>query len=100
MRVLQDENLVAHAAEVGAYFSAQLAMLAGQGRPLTEVRGRGLMLAAEIDGDASALVGAMRERGVLVNSTGPTTLRMVPPLILTRAEVDEAVGALAAVLAI
>jgi 4-aminobutyrate aminotransferase-like enzyme len=57
------------------------------------------MLAAEVEGDAAALVAGARERGLLVNSTGPTTLRLVPPLILTRAEADEAVTILAQALA-
>jgi acetylornithine/succinyldiaminopimelate/putrescine aminotransferase len=100
VRVLREEDLVAHAAEVGAYFARQLEGLAARGLPLTEVRGRGLMLAAEVSGDAAAVVSRARERGVLVNSTGPTTIRMVPPLILTQAEVDEAMGVLEQVLAL
>ena len=52
------------------------------------------------DGDAAAVVSRARERGVLVNSTGPTTIRMVPPLILTQAEVDEAMGVLEQALAL
>jgi acetylglutamate kinase len=100
MRVLRDEELVAHAAEVGAYFARQLEGLAARGLPVTEVRGRGLMLAAEVSADAAAVVSRARERGVLVNSTGPTTIRMVPPLILTQAEVDEAMGVLEQALAL
>src|SRR5918911_468880 len=100
MRVLREEDLVAHAAEVGAYFARQLEGLVARGLPITEVRGRGLMLAAEVSGDAAAVVSRARERGVLVNSTGPTTIRMVPPLILTQAEVDEAMGVLEQALAL
>ena len=94
MRVLREEDLVGHAAEVGAYFARQLEGLAARGLPITEVRGRGLMLAAEVPGDAAAVVSRARECGVLVNNTGPTTIRMVPPLILTQAEVDEAIHVL------
>src|SRR5918912_166866 len=100
MCVLREEDLVAHAAEVRAYFARQLEGLAARGLPITEVRGRGLMLAAEVSGDAAAVVSRARERGVLVNSTGPTTIRMVPPLILTQAEVDEAMGVLEQALAL
>jgi acetylornithine aminotransferase len=57
------------------------------------------MLAIEVSGDAAAVVSRARERGVLVISTGPTTIRMVPPLILTQAEVDEAMGVLEQALA-
>jgi acetylornithine/succinyldiaminopimelate/putrescine aminotransferase len=58
------------------------------------------MLAVEVSGDAAAVVSRARERGVLVNNTGPTTIRMVPPLILTQAEVDEAMGVLEQALAL
>ena len=101
MRVLRDEGLVAHAAEVGAYCRRAIAR-AGRARPADHRGTRPRADAGRRDrrGDAGATVrvAATRERGVLVNSTGPTTLRMVPPLILTRAEVDEAVEALAAAL--
>ena len=94
MRVLRDESLITRAAEVGAHLLARLSAL-----PVKEARGRGLMLAVEVDGDAPAIVAAARRRGLLVNSTGPTTLRLVPPLILRAAEVDEAIAILAASLA-
>ncbi len=99
LRALQQENLLEHAASVGAYFMQRLGELRARGLPVTEVRGRGLMLALEIDGDAARVVTRARERGVLVNNTGPTTVRMVPPLILSRAEADEAVAALVEALA-
>ena len=100
MRALRDEGLIDRAAKVGAYFMKGLQELAARGLPVTEVRGRGLMLAVEIDGDAPAVVTRAREGGVLLNATGPTTLRMVPPLTLTHAEVDDAVAALAQALAV
>jgi len=100
MRVLRDEDLASHAAHVGAYFAERLSRLMGRGLPITAVRGRGLMLAIEVAGDAAAAVAGARERGLLINNTGPTTLRMVPPLILTRAEVDEAIDTLAHVLTV
>jgi predicted acetylornithine/succinylornithine family transaminase len=98
LRVLRDEGLLAHTVEVGAYFKDRLQDLSDRGDGVKEVRGRGLMLAAEVDAEGGAVVAAMRQRGVLVNSTGPTTIRVVPPLILTREEVDEAVAALEGVL--
>jgi len=99
LRTLEQENLLEHAASVGAYFMERLGELPARGLPVTEVRGRGLMLALEIDGDAAQVVTRARERGVLINNTGPTTVRMVPPLILSRAEADEAVGVLVEALA-
>ena len=99
LRTLEQENLLEHATSVGAYFMERLGELPARGLPVTEVRGRGLMLALEIDGDAAQVVTRARERGVLINNTGPTTVRMVPPLILSRAEADEAVGVLVEALA-
>ena len=98
MRALHDEGLMARAVEVGAYVMEGLNGLMARGLPITEVRGRGLMLAIELDGDAPAAVARAREAGVLINATGPTTLRLVPPLVLTRAEADEALDVLAKVL--
>nr|MDQ2830311.1 aminotransferase class III-fold pyridoxal phosphate-dependent enzyme [Chloroflexota bacterium] len=72
MRALRDEGLIDRAAEIGAYFMKGLQELAARGLPVTEVRGRGLMLAVEIDGDAPAVVTRAREGGVLLNATGPT----------------------------
>jgi predicted acetylornithine/succinylornithine family transaminase len=64
---------------------------------VVEVRGRGLMLAAELDParaePATALVGrALREERLVLNATGPTTLRLLPPLTITDAELDDALA--------
>ena len=54
------------------------------------VRGRGLMLACELDVAAPELVRrALLEQRLVVNATGPTTVRLLPPLIVSEAEVDE-----------
>jgi len=68
---------------------------------IVNVRGLGLMVAAELSIEAAPVVDACRARGLLVNAVKPNTLRLVPPLIITPADVDEAVeildGALTAV---
>lgn len=65
---------------------------------VVDVRGRGLMLGVELaDGiDAKAVFANLLERGLIVNAVTPTTLRLVPPITVTDAEVDEAVGLIAA----
>ncbi|HUA75048.1 MAG TPA: aspartate aminotransferase family protein [Solirubrobacteraceae bacterium] len=64
-----------------------------------EVRGRGLMLACELDVPApEAMQRALLEQRLVTNATGPTTLRLLPPLTVTAAEVDEALRRLATVL--
>jgi predicted acetylornithine/succinylornithine family transaminase len=60
-----------------------------------EVRGRGLMRGVALDGDAApAVVDALRDRGVLALSAGRDVLRLLPPLVIEDAEIDEALGAI------
>jgi acetylornithine/succinyldiaminopimelate/putrescine aminotransferase len=56
------------------------------------VRGRGLLLAAEVSGDAKDVAARLLERGLVVNAVTPTALRLAPPLTVTEDEVAEAVG--------
>lgn len=87
----------AHVNEVGAYFAEKLAALPH----VVEVRGAGLMLGVELEGtpDAHELVSAALEAGLIINATGPTTLRFLPPLICTKADVDAACAILSTILA-
>ena len=63
------------------------------------MRGRGLMLACELDIPAPALVRRLLlEQRLVANATGPTTLRLLPPLILADGELDDAVRRLRAAL--
>lgn len=85
LKVLQEEDIAGNVLEVGAYMRSRLEELPH----VTEVRGRGLMLAADFDGDiAVELVDRALEAGFVLNSTGPHTLRFLPPLICTTDEVD------------
>ena len=66
---------------------------------VTEVRGRGLLLAAEIPGhDAAAVYRSLLDHGLVANAVGPTSLRFAPPLTVSDAEIDEAVAIVDAVL--
>jgi len=56
------------------------------------VRGRGLLLAAEVVGDAKDVAARLLERGLVVNAVTPTALRLAPPLTVTEEEIAEAVG--------
>jgi acetylornithine aminotransferase/acetylornithine/N-succinyldiaminopimelate aminotransferase len=100
LRVIREEGLMAHSAEVGAYALDRLRALQSETPGITEVRGRGLMLALDLAEErAAAVVAAARERGLLVNNTGPATIRMVPALIIGRAEIDEGLAILREALA-
>jgi acetylornithine/N-succinyldiaminopimelate aminotransferase len=92
MRTVENEGLVEHAAEVGDYLAESLNALAGRGAPIDGVRGRGLMVGVALSRDIAPMVAAAAlDAGLIVNAIGVRTLRLVPPLIITRAEVDEAV---------
>jgi acetylornithine/N-succinyldiaminopimelate aminotransferase len=92
MRTLASESLVEHAAEVGDYLVESLSALADRGAPIAGVRGRGLMLGIALTSDiARAVAAAALDQGLIVNAIGDRTLRLVPALIITRDEVDEAV---------
>lgn len=98
VETLERDGLVAHAAATGAYFLGQLRQLAARQAAITEVRGLGLMVAADLGVEAAAVVSACRERGLLVNAVQPRTLRFAPPLIVTRSEIDQLVEMLEAAL--
>jgi acetylornithine aminotransferase/acetylornithine/N-succinyldiaminopimelate aminotransferase len=93
---LEKDHLLDHAAEVGNYFLAQLRALALRHNAIVDVRGRGLMIATEIDSAdlAKLVVAEMLKRHILINCTSDTVLRFLPPYILERAHVDTAVAAL------
>ena len=83
---IEAEGIGQNVKEVGAYLRERLAELPH----LVEVRGLGLMVAAEFDEtvDASAVVLEALNEGLLLNSTGPHTLRFLPPLVCSREDVD------------
>jgi acetylornithine/N-succinyldiaminopimelate aminotransferase len=86
--VLEDPALLASVRELGERLRAGLAALPGA----ANVRGRGLMVAFDCD-DAPGLVRrALREERIVLNATGPATVRLLPPLIVTGAEIDDAVA--------
>ena len=97
--VIDDERLLERVRELGERLRHALAELPG----VVEVRGRGLMLAFELDPDyrpgaADIVVRALREQRLVLNATGPTTVRLLPPLLIDEAQADDAVGRLRAVL--
>jgi acetylornithine/N-succinyldiaminopimelate aminotransferase len=93
-------DLPARAERVGRYFYERLRALQARWPEIAEVRGRGLLLAMEFRRPvAQAVLEAALERGLLLNAVKPTALRFMPPLIISEAEIDEAVGLLDAALA-
>jgi acetylornithine/N-succinyldiaminopimelate aminotransferase len=89
--VLDDATLLERVRELGTRLREALRELPG----VRAVRGRGLMVAADIDRSAPDVVRrALLEQRLVVNATGPETLRFLPPLVIGEADVDEAVARL------
>jgi len=76
---------------VGAYFLERLKALASRHTIVRDVRGKGLMVAMELDIPGAEIVRKCMEKGSLINCTNNNVLRCVPPLIVTEQEVDEVV---------
>lgn len=99
VRVLTEEGMIDNAAAQGAYLQAGLAAI--RSNVVREVRGRGLMLAVELHpeaGGAHRFCDMLKERGVLAKDTHRDTIRIAPPLIITRDQADWALEQFAAVL--
>ncbi len=89
--VVDDPAFLSRVHERGERLAEGLREVSG----VTEVRGRGLMVAAEITGDAPATARrALLEERLIINATGPTTLRFLPPLTVTDDEIDDALARL------
>ena len=93
---IEKNGLLAHATEIGDYFMQRLRSLAAAHETIVDVRGKGLMIAAELDSAelAKLTVAEMLKRHILINCTSETVLRFLPPYILERAHVDTAIAAL------
>jgi predicted acetylornithine/succinylornithine family transaminase len=84
---------------VSAHLFARLRALAAETPLIKEVRGAGLFVGIELTSDAAPVIDAARERGLLVNRTAGTVVRLLPPYITTERDVDEAVDILTAAMA-
>lgn len=93
-------GVIDNAREVGAYFFEKLNELAETSGKIAEVRGAGLMIGIEFKDEIAKSTGAgMREKGYLVGTIGTKVFRIVPPLIVTKNDIDGFIGALGEVLA-
>ncbi len=90
-----DNSIAANAKQVGQYFMDGLRKLQQKYTFIKEVRGRGLLVAIEFDSEIGnqVLTGCL-ERGLLVNRVKPNTIRFMPPLIIGKKEVDQAMDIL------
>jgi acetylornithine aminotransferase/acetylornithine/N-succinyldiaminopimelate aminotransferase len=96
LETIERDRLLEHVATIGTCFREGLHTLAKQHACITDVRGLGLMLAIELDSAdlAKSVLTAMMDRKILINRTSETVLRFLPPYILQRQHVDQAMAAL------
>jgi acetylornithine/N-succinyldiaminopimelate aminotransferase len=88
------DELMPQIRRVGDYFRGELHRLAVKHPSITEVRGAGLMIGAQLDRPGKQIVNDAMDRGLLINCTHDTVLRFLPPYIITEKDVDEAIGIL------
>ena len=95
LKFIIDNDIAGNAKKVGQYLVDSLEGLRRKFPFITDVRGRGLLVAMEFSSDiAQSVVMACLDRGLLANRLKPNTLRFMPPLIISNREVDEALGIL------
>ncbi|MAG57513.1 MAG: hypothetical protein CMJ83_14570 [Planctomycetes bacterium] len=97
LEIIRRDRLPACATELGAWALDRLRSL--DHARIREVRGRGLMIAIELKERSAPFQRALQERGVLVLGAGPTALRLLPPLVITRDELGQVIDAIDEVLA-
>jgi predicted acetylornithine/succinylornithine family transaminase len=99
LRTIADPDFLAAVRAKGEWFGARLNRLVARTPRVREARGRGLMWGLELNEVAAPVVAAAREGHLLVLTAGPTVIRMVPPLTITRDELERGVAILEEVFA-
>lgn len=96
IRFIEEENLAERAAVLGSFLFERLGEI--RSPHIREVRGLGLMVGIELKEKVKPYLGMLMERGVLAMPAGPTVLRLLPPLVISRDELDGVVNAIEATL--
>ncbi|KZE36517.1 ornithine--oxo-acid aminotransferase [Bhargavaea cecembensis] len=90
LEVLEEENLAEKALELGEYFMEELSKI--DNTDIKEVRGRGLFIGLELHNEARPYCEKLKELGLLCKETHDTVIRFAPPLIISKEEIDWALG--------
>ncbi len=98
LNTLLEEGILENCKKVGDYFLSRLMEMKKGFSFIREVRGKGLILGVELTMEGGFIVKEMMERGFLINCTMGNVLRFLPPLIITKEEVDQMLNALEEVL--
>jgi acetylornithine/N-succinyldiaminopimelate aminotransferase len=94
LRILTEEGVLAHGAEMGAYFRSRLEKLVAIHEGAVEVRGEGLLLGLVLNKEGSSMVKACMAEGFLINCIQENILRFVPPLIIKKDQIDALIDCL------
>jgi len=94
VKTMLQEGILEHCRKMGDYFLLKLKKLQEKHNIIKDVRGTGLMLAAQLNIESGDIVNECLQRGLLIISAGSKTLRFVPPLIITTGDVDQAISVL------
>jgi len=92
LQVIETEGLVEKSKTLGAYLLQELHKI--ESNKIREIRGRGLMLGIELKEKAGPYVQKLMEKGIIVLLAGATVIRLLPPLVITKEEIDAVVQAL------
>lgn len=98
LNIIEQDGLVSKVAELGNYLMEGIQGMASRHRLITEVRGMGLMIGVPIGSAAKTVVDRLLSKGIIANAAHSTVLRLLPPFIITRNNIEEFLDALDAVL--
>lgn len=91
LQTMLEDGVLENCRRMGAYFLEKLAGLKEKHSIIREIRGKGLMIGAELAIEGREIVDRCREKGLLINCTAGNVLRFVPPLVVNESEIDECV---------
>ncbi len=88
LNIIEYKNLVANAKNMGRYILEQLQQALGEMSGVVDIRGHGMMIGIELDKDCPELVAQALDHDLLINVTAGKTIRLLPPLIITKEQAD------------
>ncbi|MDX8400325.1 MAG: aspartate aminotransferase family protein [Gallionellaceae bacterium] len=89
LNIMEQDQLLAHTEQLGAWIKQQLQTRLGCLQGVVTVRGQGLMIGIELDRACGVLVGQALEKGLLINVTVDSVIRLLPPLVFSEAEAQQ-----------
>ena len=98
LKAIKNVNLLENAKKMGEYIFAGLNKLKEESSLIKEVRGIGLMVGVELKSEGKVIVEKCLEKGLLINCTHDTVLRLMPALNVTKKEIDKAIGILKSII--